>query len=76
MKAWVIGGDSRAEGAFCCFQPRLGLLEELQVGLFVPGSDVPGGGAWCAVAKKWVLFSWSLGDVQGHFADVGRTAQG
>lgn len=33
MKAWVIGGDLRAEGAFCCLQPRLGLLEELQVGL-------------------------------------------
>lgn len=33
MKAWVIGGDFRAEGAFCCLQPRLGLLEELQVGL-------------------------------------------
>lgn len=44
----------------------------------IPGSDVSGQGAWCAVAKKWALFSWSLGSVQGQvhfdrrFADVGK----
>lgn len=28
-----MGGSLRAEGAFCCLQPGLELLEELQVGL-------------------------------------------
>lgn len=28
-----MGGRLRAEGAFCCLQPGLELLEELQVGL-------------------------------------------
>lgn len=32
-----MGGGLRAEGAFCCFQPGLELLEELQVGLLFLG---------------------------------------
>lgn len=27
-----MGGEVRAQGAFCCLQPRLVLLEEFQVG--------------------------------------------
>lgn len=32
-----MGGSVRAEGPFCCLQPRLGLLEALQVGLLFMG---------------------------------------
>lgn len=68
----MIGGDLRAEGAFCCPLPRLGLLEELQVGLSSLGRmslvEEPGvpllrsrlclHGGWGMFKDKYTLLMW------------------
>lgn len=66
------GGDLRDEGAFCCLQPRLELLEELQVGLSLLGRmslvEEPGvpllrsrlcfHGSWGMFKDKYTLLMW------------------
>lgn len=65
----MIGGDLRAEGAFCCLQPRLWLLEELQVGLSFLGRmslvKEPG----VPLLRSGLCFPGAWGNVQGqvHF---------
>lgn len=60
-----MGGGLRAEGAFCCFQPGLELLEELQAGLSFLGRMslvVPG----VLLLRSGLCLPWILGTDQGQ----------